>query len=259
MTEDQRIEDGEFNARVPTTAGQPPVPFPTIGLAMKVAELCDGYRLLPTGAPLLVVRYVRRSTAPGPHGGVRSLVPRAATVLAMAVKPDDAEAFGDGGISFPVARYAENGQGRIDIVDGPIAIGMGEIMETTEAIFGEKGIADWMHKNHGEPPIVSWLEPEQTAAVRLCRVATMVGHVFTDPDIVAVKERVGEMIGLRIRSLSDVTRIRPSRPETTAWARGIVADLHRLGYDDQFISKGLTAIREREVEEFMQLVNAPQR
>jgi len=25
MTEDQRIEDGEFNARVPTTAGQPPM------------------------------------------------------------------------------------------------------------------------------------------------------------------------------------------------------------------------------------------
>ena len=258
MSKEHSPEADEFR-RTPTRAGTPPTPFPNTEVAMRITGACRGYRFLPSGAPLLIVRSIRHDHKSDVRQNAQPFTPRTTTAMFFAVKPDDAEAYGDAGVSFPVKRFAECSNGRISVIEGPITIGIGEIMETTETVFGEENIYAWVPKDRSEPLDVSWLESEQIAVFRLCRMAEAVGYGFTSADFIKLKEFVGETIGQKIQSLSDMASVRPSRPETIKQARDIVLELCRLGYDEPFIAKNLSAIREREVNDFMKTVLAKPR
>ena len=260
MAEDQkhREEENEFR-RTPTCAGMPPTPFPNTEVAMRITSACESYRLLPPGAPLLVVRSIRHRRKPGVRQNSQPFTPRTTTVMTFAIKPDSSGAYGDDGVSFPVKRFAECAHGRISVIDGPVTIGIGELMETTEVVFGEESIYNWVPKDRAEPLDVSSLESEQIAVFRLCRMAEAVGYAFASAGFLKLKTFVGETIGQKIQSLSDMASLRPSRPETIERARGIVFELRRLGYDEPFIAKSLSVIREREVDDFMKVVTAPPR
>jgi hypothetical protein len=259
MDNDEQAIPEEFSESAPTAAGPPPAPFPTIASAKKATSFCHDYLSLPAGAPLLVVRSVRRTTSPGIRQAVRTPAPRTMNVMFFAIKPNDAEAFGDGGVSFPVERFATCEQNKVNVFEGPITIEVGEIMETTEVFFGEESIYGWLSKDPNEPLVVSWLDSRQTAARHLCRMAETIGYEFRSVGILSLRGFVGEAIGRRIKNLSDIAGIKSSTPETIEPAKKIVLDLHRLGIEDQFISQALKAIREREIEEFIGLINAPPR
>jgi len=258
MTENDVPVIEDFLEHTDTTAGPPPTPFPTIGLARTVADLCQAYRRLPVGALFMVVRTMRRSDTP--VGRTPRPVPRVMITVLLAVKPNDAEPFGDGGVSFPVAQRGECEQNHVSVIRGPITIGVGELAQTTEVVFGEDGIYDWLSKDHNDTTVVSWLDSKQTAAVRFFRTADAINCAFKpNGNLDKLRSYVGELIGQKIQILSNLARMKPSTPEIIEWARRLVLDLRKLGRNDQIISEGLKKVREIETAEFLRLVNAPPR